>query len=62
MRSKFIALPQAWLNEKFSPDLLPVKANLVECMLAQIDAMEENISRAKKGDFRISIHRMEVST
>jgi len=53
-------LEEAWLNEKFSPDLLPVKSNLVECMLAQIDAMEDNIGRAKKGDFRISVHRMEI--
>lgn len=48
------------MNEKFAPDLLPVKSNLVECMLAQIEAMEANIATAKKGDFRISVHRMEV--
>ncbi|BFY97445.1 hypothetical protein BsWGS_00485 [Bradybaena similaris] len=53
-------LEEAWLNEKFAPDLLPVKSNLVECMLAQIDAMEANIATAKKGDFRISVHRMEI--
>ncbi|XP_059157034.1 DNA replication complex GINS protein SLD5-like [Physella acuta] len=53
-------LEEAWLNEKFAPDLLPVKSNLIECMLAQIDAMENNITLAKKGDFRISVHRMEI--
>ncbi|KAI8789281.1 DNA replication complex GINS protein SLD5, partial [Biomphalaria glabrata] len=53
-------LEEAWLNEKFSPDLLPVKSNLVECMLDQIVAMENNISTLKKGDFRISVHRMEI--
>ncbi|CAL1530968.1 unnamed protein product [Lymnaea stagnalis] len=53
-------LEEAWLNEKFAPDLLPVKSNLVECMLAQIDAMESNIANAKKGDFRINVHRMEI--
>ncbi|XP_050398037.1 DNA replication complex GINS protein SLD5 isoform X1 [Patella vulgata] len=53
-------LEEAWLNEKFSPDLLETKTDLVECMLEQITAMEENIQRAKKGDFKISIHRMEI--
>ncbi|GFO37980.1 DNA replication complex gins protein sld5 [Plakobranchus ocellatus] len=53
-------LEEAWMNEKFSPELLPVKSNLVECMLAQINAMETNIENAKKADLRISIHRMEI--
>lgn len=53
-------LEEAWLNEKFSPELLPVKSNLVECMLAQINAMETNIENAKKADLRVSIHRMEI--
>ncbi|VDI55622.1 GINS complex subunit 4 [Mytilus galloprovincialis] len=53
-------LEQAWLNEKFSPDLLECKVELVECMIDQITEMEENIKRAKKGDFKISIHRMEI--
>jgi len=51
---------QAWLNERFSPELLESKAELVECMIDQVTEMEENIKRAKKGDFKISIHRMEV--
>lgn len=51
---------QAWLNEKFTPELLESKAELVECMIDQVTEMEENIKRAKKGDFKISIHRMEV--
>jgi hypothetical protein len=29
-------------------------------MIDQVTEMEENIKRAKKGDFKISIHRMEV--
>lgn len=31
-------------------------------MIDQITEMEENIKRAKKGDFKISLHRMEVGT
>lgn len=29
-------------------------------MLEQITEMEENIKRAKKGDFKVVLHRMEV--
>ncbi|XP_070541185.1 DNA replication complex GINS protein SLD5-like [Ptychodera flava] len=53
-------LEEAWLNEKFAPDLLESKSELVECMLEQIQQMEENLQRCKKGDFRIIIHRMEI--
>lgn len=51
---------QAWLNEKFAPELLETRSDLVECMLEQISQMEENIRRAKKGDFKVSLHSMEV--
>ena len=53
-------LEQSWLNEKFSPELLESKAELVECMLDQIAEMEDNIRRAKKGDFKVSLHSMEI--
>ena len=52
---------QAWLNEKFSPELLENRSDIVDCMLDQIHEMEENIRRAKKGDFKVSIHKMEVN-
>ena len=61
MYIQVIVLLQAWLNEKFAPELLEAKTDLVECMLGQITAMEENIKQAKRGDFKVSIHRMEVS-
>ncbi|PVD29492.1 hypothetical protein C0Q70_08743 [Pomacea canaliculata] len=53
-------LEEAWLNEKFSPDLLESKTDLVECMLEQVHAMEENLRLARKGDLKISLHRMEI--
>ncbi|KAK3589731.1 hypothetical protein CHS0354_021051 [Potamilus streckersoni] len=53
-------LEEAWLNEKFAEDLLEAKTDLVECMMEQISEMEDNISRAKKGDFKVSIHRLEI--
>ncbi|CAH1257769.1 DNA replication complex GINS protein SLD5-like [Branchiostoma lanceolatum] len=51
---------KAWLNEKFSPELLPHKQDLVDVMLDQLNDMEKNISRAKKGDLKVSIHKMEI--
>ncbi|XP_048747452.1 DNA replication complex GINS protein SLD5-like [Ostrea edulis] len=53
-------LEEAWLNEKFSPELLEAKTDLVDCMLEQMTEMEENIKRAKKGDFKVVLHRMEI--
>ncbi|KAK7463984.1 hypothetical protein BaRGS_00038024, partial [Batillaria attramentaria] len=53
-------LEEAWLNEKFAPELLEGKMDLVECMLEQISAMEENLRLARKGDPKISLHRMEI--
>ena len=50
-------LEDAWLNEKHSPELLEPKMEIVECMMEQVNTMEENLSRLKKGDLRIPIHR-----
>ncbi|XP_074837653.1 DNA replication complex GINS protein SLD5 [Carettochelys insculpta] len=54
------SLEQAWLNEKFAPELLESKAEIVECVMEQLDHMESNLKRAKQGDLKISIHRMEI--
>ncbi|CAN9513403.1 unnamed protein product [Ophioblennius macclurei] len=53
-------LEEAWLNEKFSPELLESKAEVVECVLEQLTHMESNLQRVKKGDAKASVHRMEV--
>ncbi|RNA08804.1 DNA replication complex GINS SLD5 [Brachionus plicatilis] len=53
-------LQQSWLNEKFSPELLEHKTPVVECIIEQIKHMENNIRSAKKGDFRIAIHKLEL--
>lgn len=39
------ALENAWLNEKFAPELLPHNAELVEIGLKQIAYMEENLKK-----------------
>ncbi|KAJ7305210.1 hypothetical protein JRQ81_011120 [Phrynocephalus forsythii] len=54
------SLEQAWMNEKFSPELLESKSEVTECVIEQLEHMEENLKRAKKGDLKIAIHRMEV--
>uniref|UniRef100_A0A672NWA0 DNA replication complex GINS protein SLD5 n=1 Tax=Sinocyclocheilus grahami TaxID=75366 RepID=A0A672NWA0_SINGR len=51
---------QAWLNEKFSPELLENKSELVECVMEQLTHMEENLQRVRKGDVKASVHRMEI--
>lgn len=48
------------MNEKFAPELLESKAEIVECVMEQLEHMEENLRRAKKGDLKVSIHRMEM--
>jgi GINS complex subunit 4 len=53
-------LQEVWLNEKFSPELLQHQSDLVDCILDQIQQMEENLHKLKKNDFRVVIHRMEL--
>jgi len=53
-------LQQCWLNEKFSPEIIPHSTAVVECIIEQIKHMENNIKSAKKGDFRIAIHKLEL--
>uniref|UniRef100_A0AAV2MSK5 GINS complex subunit 4 n=1 Tax=Knipowitschia caucasica TaxID=637954 RepID=A0AAV2MSK5_KNICA len=53
-------LEEAWLNEKFSPELLENKSEVVECVMEQLTHMEANLQRVKKGDAKASIHRMEI--
>uniref|UniRef100_A0A673C470 DNA replication complex GINS protein SLD5 n=1 Tax=Sphaeramia orbicularis TaxID=375764 RepID=A0A673C470_9TELE len=53
-------LEEAWLNEKFSPELLENKSEVVECVMEQLTHMEANLQRVKKGDTKASVHRMEI--
>ena len=59
-QSALLAIEEAWLNEKFAPEILPHQSDLVDCMLQQIAHMEENVKRLEKGDIRLMIHRMEL--
>ncbi|XP_030645021.1 DNA replication complex GINS protein SLD5 [Chanos chanos] len=53
-------LEEAWLNEKFSPELLENKSEMVECVMEQLTHMEQNLQRVKKGDLKAGIHRVEI--
>ncbi|XP_068130762.1 DNA replication complex GINS protein SLD5 [Hyperolius riggenbachi] len=53
-------LEEAWLNEKFSPELLESKSEIVECVMEQLNHMEQNLQRARQGDLKVSFHHMEI--
>lgn len=53
-------IENAWMNERFAPEILPHHADLVDCMLQQITHMEENVKRLDRGDLRTLVHRMEL--
>ncbi|XP_031847309.1 DNA replication complex GINS protein SLD5 isoform X1 [Nomia melanderi] len=55
-----LAMEEAWLNEKFAPEILPHQSDLVDCMFQQITHMEDNMKRLEKGDLRLMVHRMEL--
>lgn len=53
-------MEEMWLNEKFAPELLPNKMDIVDCMYLQIQTMEKNISTLEKHDFIRRAHEMEL--
>lgn len=52
-------LTEAWLNEKFAPELLESQAELVECMLAQVKEIESNFTKKNK-DLVSSLQKIEL--
>ncbi|KAM4675582.1 DNA replication complex GINS protein SLD5 [Discoglossus pictus] len=53
-------LEEAWLNEKFAPELLESKSEIVECVMEQLNHMEQNLHKAGPGDLKVSFHHMEI--
>lgn len=51
---------EAWINEKFAPEILPHKSEVVEIILDQITNMEENLKNLRSTDFTKSIYQLEV--
>lgn len=48
------------MNEKLAPELLRYDGEIVECLLDQIQHMENSLQKIEKEDFRIVFHKMEV--
>ncbi|EZA56727.1 DNA replication complex GINS protein SLD5 [Ooceraea biroi] len=55
-----LKIENAWMNERFAPEILPHQSDLVDCMLQQIAHMEGNVKRLERGDLRALVHRMEL--
>lgn len=53
-------MEEAWLNEKFAPEILPHKTEIVELLLGQITYMEERLQQLESTDFKKGIHQMEI--
>ncbi|XP_044730289.1 DNA replication complex GINS protein SLD5 [Chrysoperla carnea] len=53
-------IEEAWLNERFAPEILPNRTDLVECMLGQLHHMENNLKKLKKNELIAVIHKMEI--
>lgn len=51
---------RAWLNEKFSPELLKHQTDFIDCLLEQIVGMEENLSKVSKSDPKLDLHKLEL--
>ena len=60
-------LHDAWINEKFAPELLESQIEVVHCLLEQIANIEDKISAQKfqngsnmKDKFAASVYKMEI--
>lgn len=54
------AMEETWINEKFAPEILPHKSEIVDCLLGQISYMEDNLQNLTSKDFRKSAHQLEI--
>ncbi|XP_072396580.1 DNA replication complex GINS protein SLD5 [Diabrotica undecimpunctata] len=53
-------MEEAWVNEKFAPEILPHRSEIVDIILDQITTMEENIQKLSSTDFTKSVYQLEV--
>lgn len=54
------SVERAWLNEKFSPEILPNQIDHVDCLLEQIKEMEDNLAKLSKTDLKVDLHKLEM--
>lgn len=55
------SLENAWMNEKFAPEILPHQTDILDLMLDQIVHMEANIAQLNRHDLRLIAHKMELA-
>jgi len=53
-------IERAWLNEKFSPEILPHQMDYVDCLLEQIKGMEGNLAKLSKNDPKMDLLKLEL--
>lgn len=53
-------IERAWLNEKFSPEILPHQNDYVDCLLEQIKEMEGNLAKLSKNNPKLDLHKLEL--
>ena len=53
-------LQDAWINEKFSPELMDPQIEIIDCLMEQISRTEEHLATLDKGHFAIALHKMEL--
>lgn len=53
-------MEEAWINEKFAPEVLPHKYEVVELLLGQIHYFEERLEDLDSRDFQKNIRQMEI--
>lgn len=53
-------MEEAWINEKFAPEVLPHKQDVVELLLGQIQYFEERLEDLDSKDFQKNIRQMEI--
>lgn len=53
-------MEEIWINEKFAPEILPNKLDVVDHVLGQISYMEQNLRTLSSSDFKKGLHQLEV--
>ena len=55
-------LQDAWINEKFAPELLEPQIEVVDCLLDQLSSAEDTLKEAKSTDkMAYTLHKMEMA-
>lgn len=53
-------ITNAWMNEKFSPEILQHKLEYVDCLLFQISHMEGQLKKLPSTDMKLFIYQQEI--